>query len=82
MLGLTITKVNGFVATCSSSSNPISFLLILYRHFLSWAFFDGQVTQQHNKLQELGHSQHGEPDPQTQLPTNVGHKGYKLLKEN
>lgn len=40
------------------------------------------MTQQQDKLKEFGYSQYGEPNPQPQLTTNVGHKGHKLLKKN
>ena len=40
------------------------------------------MTQQYDELKELSYSQYREPYPQTQLTTNVGHKGHKLLKKN
>ena len=47
--------------------------------FLGGALFDGEMKQQHKKLQELSHGHDREPNPQTQLTTNVGHKIFNLL---
>lgn len=40
------------------------------------------MTQQYDELKEFGYGQHREPNPQTQLTTDVGHKRHKLLKKH
>lgn len=40
------------------------------------------MTQQYDKLEEFRYSQYREPNPQSQLTADVGHKGHKLLKKH
>lgn len=40
------------------------------------------MTQQYDELKEFCYGQHREPNPQTQLTTDVGHKRHKLLKKH
>ena len=48
--------------------------------FLGPAGFKHCVEKLQEKLQEFSHSHNREPNPQTQLAANIGHKILNLLK--